>query len=355
MRVAIDTNGRHTTKAGTARYLRGLLGGLKAEADPAEWDFLELAWPVDNFGFEQPQRALKTAYREIVWARWVAQRELRRARPRVYHSTASPLLDPPTGIAHVVTLHDLAVLRFPERFRPWHRRTTLRGLRRLGTAARIICISQATADEALQRLSVRADRLTVVHNGCDFHDLPPSFGRPPSPLPPGEFFLFVGSLEPGKNLALLRETYRLAAAEGQRLPPLCIAGARWSGVPGEGRPPADWHYLGHVTDEELVWLYRHARALLFPSKYEGFGLPVAEAMALGCPVVCSPVASLPEVGGEAAWFTPLDPAAYLATARELMRDDAARADRIDRGRRQAARFHWRQCARETMAAYRAAI
>src|SRR5205823_6706332 len=117
--------------------------------------------------------------------------------------------------------------------------------------------------------------------------------------------------EPGKNLALLKETYLLAAAKGIDLPPLLIIGARWEGVAREGRPPKNWHYLGHQSDEVLAWFYDHALALLFPSKYEGFGFPVLEAMSRGCPVVCSKVASIPEVGGDAAWYAGMDATSYL--------------------------------------------
>jgi alpha-1,3-rhamnosyl/mannosyltransferase len=99
-------------------------------------------------------------------------------------------------------------------------------------------------------------------------------------------------------------------------------------------------------------LYRRARALLFPSKYEGFGLPVAEAMALGCPVICSPVASLPEVGGPAAHYAELTPESYLTAMLRLTRDTRWREELIERGRVQAREFSWRRCAAQTLEAYR---
>ena len=171
---------------------------------------------------------------------------------------------------------------------------------------------------------------------------------------PGDFFLFVGSLEPGKNLGLLRAMYEEAQARGRTLPDLVIAGARFHGLEGEGAPPRGWHYLGHIADPELVWLYRRARALLFPSKYEGFGLPVAEAMRLGCPVVCSPVSSLPEVAGDATLLATQDPQAYLDAVTRLLDEPGLREELTTRGLKQGRKFNWDRCAQETLEVYRQA-
>src|SRR5215475_13738832 len=139
------------------------------------------------------------------------------------------------------------------------------------------------------------------------------------------------------------------------LPPLLIVGARWAGVGTEGSPPPGWQYLGRLPDAELVYLYRRALALVFPSKYEGFGLPVVEAMMLGCPVICSPVASLPEVGGNAALFTDLKPEDYLKAMRQVSREVSLRNELIEKGLAQAANFSWNKCAREMLEVYRATL
>ncbi|NBV20567.1 MAG: glycosyltransferase family 1 protein [Proteobacteria bacterium] len=353
MRVALDTNPLYVAQAGVARYVRGLVRGLQ-ETKPGDCHWHPLAWEVENRSYAQPQRALKTAYRELVWARWVAPQALRRAEADLLHVTSVFTLNAPRGIKNLVTLYDLAMVRHPERFRRWQRHSALRQLRQLHAADHILTISQFSADEAMALLGLPASRLTPVLLGWD--GVEEGTGPAPVTAPvPGEFFLFVGSLEPGKNLALLRVVWNNAAAAGQPLPPLLIAGTRWAGVPDEGPPPADWHFLGHVPDAELAQLYRQALALVFPSKYEGFGLPVLEAMGRGCPVICSRVASLPEVGGEAAWWCDLDAPSYLAALRECARNGTTREAFVRAGPAQARKFSWTTCATETVKVYRSVL
>lgn len=354
MHVAIDTNAIYTTQAGSARYVRGLLRGM-AQLQAPDVRVTPVAWPVENFGYRQPQRAFKTFYRELIWSRFVAPRLLARHAADLFHSTVRAVVRPPRGMAHVATLLDLAVMRTPARFRKWQRRADRVYLQRLSQVSHIICISQFTAREGAQLLGLPPSKMTVVYIGCEFH---PDEGPVGEQLPDfpvsDEFFLFVGSLEPGKNLSLLKAVYRQAQDESVRLPPLLVVGARWQGVAGEGKPPANWHYLGRQPDAVLVYLLRRARALVFPSKYEGFGLPVVEAMALGCPVICSPVASLPEVGGDAALFTELTVPGYLKSMQSIRRDNNLRSELVAKGLLQARRFSWKRCAQETIEVYRRA-
>lgn len=353
--IGIDTNGLYTTQAGVARYIRGLLHGLKRMAAP-DVKLLPIGWEVENFLYRQPSRSLKTFYRELIWAKFNAPLRLRKNQVVVLHSTGVPLIRRPRGVKEVVTLHDLAFLRHPERFRSWQRASGRRRLRQVRRADKVICISRFTAEEAMALLNLPASRFIVVHNGCEFH---PSEPVPPEAKPdvtlPNEYFLFVGSLEPGKNLALLKEVYALAESRKLLLPPLLIVGARWEGVRHEGPPPKSWQYLGRVPDDVLVYLYRHAIGLVFPSKYEGFGFPAVEAMALGCPVICSPVASLPEVGGAAALFTDMTAEAYLKAMRQVSGEGALRNELIEKGLTQATQFSWDKCARESLEIYRATL
>ncbi|MBA3848917.1 MAG: hypothetical protein C0502_02850 [Opitutus sp.] len=345
MKIALDTHPIYTGRGGVARYVRGLRQGLAAAG--ADLEVVPLAWEVENLGYAQPARALRTLAREWGWAKWVAPRRLRGVE--VLHHTALPLIPFVPAARHVVTLHDLAVLRHPERFRPWQRRADLRRLRRVTEADRVICVSRFTADEAMRELGLSAARVEVIPHGGLLAGVPE---RVPPMDVLEDFFLFVGSLEPGKNLALLREIYLSATAP---LPPLLIVGARWEGVAHEGAPPPGWRFLGPVDDACLHGLYRRARGLLFPSCYEGFGLPLVEAMQLGCPVLCGPVASLPEVGGDAVAYTELNPGDFGRAMRRLLVDSDWRDQLKAAGTERGSRFSWERCARETAAVYAAAI
>ncbi len=355
MKVLLDTNCLYTTRAGTARYTQGLLDGFASlQADDLE--IQPLGWPVYNLGYRQPLRALKTAYREGIWNRTHATWQLRSARADLFHSASHLDFKPQPGLRRVHTLYDLVILRHPQKFRPWQRHAGRRFLKQLPAMDRILCISRFTADEAMRLLGIPSRRLEVVYCGSDLagrvgensDDVRLEDGMPL----PEAFFLFVGSLEPGKNLGLLREVYHQAEAAGIPLLPLLIAGARWEGVAREGVAPSAWRYLGRVDDRLLAALYRRATALVFPSKYEGFGLPVLEAMSLGCPVICSRAGSLPEVGGDAVMYAELEALSFLRAMQALPSDTARREDCVARGLARAHRFTWHRCAEETLAVYR---
>lgn len=355
LNVAIDTNALYTSQGGTARYIRGLLKGLQAAGDPSV-RIHDIAWRVPNTGYTQPWRTLRTFYRDIVWPAVIRPVHLRRLSANLLHSIVPGAIPCGRGLRTVTTLHDLALCRNPGRFRPWHRWQGRRNLENIGRSDRIICVSRFTADEAMKLLSLPASKLQVVYHGVDLPDMDLSpIETEQLDRVPGDFFLFVGALEPGKNLDLLCQAYQLAADNRQMLPPLVIVGSRWKGVKEEGPPPADWIYLGQQPDALLVQLYRKARALVFPSQYEGFGLPVLEAMALGCPVICSPVASLPEVGGEAVCYASPDPPAYVHAMRSLLRDEALRSRLQAAGLAQARKFSWTTCARQTLEVYKACL
>jgi glycosyltransferase involved in cell wall biosynthesis len=356
MHVMIDTNPLYVSKAGIARYLRSLLREFEAISEAESLRVEQLAWPVENFAYRQPMRAARTFYREMIWPRLTAGPRIRRERPDVIHRTSVALELPlPDDVPEVVTLHDLAVIRYPERFRRWHRWRETHLLKRVHEAAHIICVSSFTAKEAHEMLGLPEAKMTVVHHANFFT---PGAARPseiPADIPWREpFFLFVGSLEPGKNLRLLQNTYAQAKDRRQKLHPLVVVGARREGVEAEGPAPDNWYYTGHLSDGALQALYENAHALVFPSKYEGFGIPVLEAMGLGCPVICSAVASLPEVGGDAACYVDLNPDAYLEAMLELSENVARRQTMITQGLARAKLFSWSRAARETLAVYRQA-
>ena len=224
-------------------------------------------------------------------------------------------------------MHDLAVLREPRWFNRWTRSYSAFAVPRVARAAtRVIAISEFTKRELVELLGTPEAKIRVVPNAVD------DVFSPDGPRADGDYVLAVGTLEPRKNLARVA-----AAVEGE----LRVVGARgWGGVD----PPANVTWLGDVEDAELARLYRGARCLVYASLYEGFGLPVAEALACGCPVVTSARSAMAEIAGEdATYVDPLDV--------ESIRDGIAKA--FDPSARRFA--SWRDVAAATRAVYDEAI
>ena len=314
MRVGIDVSPLVQTRAGTARYLRALL-------DRNEYE--RLAWG-------GPGRAATIA-RDLWWYPHGLTREARRRGVSVLHC---PTFRGPvsTSIPLVVTVLDLAVLRHPGMFNQWSRRYSRFAVPRVvQAAAAVITISEFTKQEVIEVLGTAPEKV---------HAIPIAVEEPFTPDGPraeGDYVLSVGTLEPRKNLARVQQAARALAV------PLRVIGAEgWGGVKVEG-------WAGRVSDEELAALYRGARCLVYPSLYEGFGLPVLEAMACGTPVVTSRGGATEEVAGDAAVLVdPLDVDAIAAGITEaLARGEELRAKGLER----AKAFSWDRVARETLAVY----
>jgi glycosyltransferase involved in cell wall biosynthesis len=238
----------------------------------------------------------------------------------------------------VVTLHDLQHLDLPAMFPrlergfraiAWHR--SVRG------ASRVIVISEFVRDRAVEALGVDPARIRVVPLGVDHASLAPADGERE------HFLLYPARRWPHKNHERLFEAFVLVRDVHPELRLVLTGGGDFSDVPQgvEAR--------GHVAWSEVVSLMRRASALVFPSLYEGFGLPPLEAMACGCPVACSNVAALPETVGDAArLFDPHDPRAIADAVLEVLGDPAPW---VQRGIARAAAFSWERTARETDAVY----
>ena len=318
MKVGIDVSPLVQTRAGTARHVNGLLGALAGR----DVDVTPLT-------FGGTGRAATVA-RDTWWYYAGLPRSARGLD--VLHCTTfrGPLR---SSVPFTVTLHDLGLVRHPKLFPRWHRYSGRAGIARVARAAdRVLAVSEFTKSEAVELLGVPAERVTVIGNAVE-----PVF-TPDGPSAEGEYVLAVGTLEPRKNLGRVVEAAARVGAE------LRVVGARgWGGVNTAG-------WLGEVSDEELAALYRGARALVFPSLYEGFGIPVLEAMASGTPVVTSAGGATEEIaGGAAVLVDPLDVADIARGIVEaLARRDELRAIGLVRARA----FDWDETARATAALYR---
>ncbi|MGH8984130.1 MAG: glycosyltransferase family 4 protein [Acidimicrobiia bacterium] len=273
---------------------------------------------------------------------------------------------PPTGRYRlVVTVHDAAPLLFPDTYprrgRWFHRRGIAAAARR---ADLVITVSQAAADEIQEHTAIPAERMRVVPNGVELteaSDDDATAARAAFDLGARPYVLWLGSLEPRKNVGLLVEAFARWAATSDVPHQLVLAGpAGWvedrDTVLAPARRLGDRvRTIGRVGDDHLRGLYRGADVFVLPSRHEGFGLPVLEAMAQGTPVVASDIPSLREVAGDAARLvTPFDPDAWAGALDDLLHDRDRHAHLGAAGRRRAELFSWERCASETRAVYREA-
>jgi glycosyltransferase involved in cell wall biosynthesis len=289
---------------------------------------------------------------------------------RVFHGVSNfnlPLARVP-GKRMVLTVHDLIPDLFPEtvstgfrwQFRLWLSRS-------LQVADRIICVSGTTRDDLLRRFEVDPARVSVVHNGVDHVDrVAPvdDTGRKylESLGLPERFVLYAGSLDARKNVSLVLDAFERLWREGKRTT-LVLAGQSWFGSgPVEKRVAQlraeglDLRPLGYLADPLFYEVMRRASAFVFPSRYEGFGLPPLEAMRLGVPSIVADTGSLPEVCGDAVLYVSPDDADGLARMMwRVLGSDEERHALAGRGRTQASLFTWDRAAYQTIDAYRAAL
>jgi len=272
---------------------------------------------------------------------------------------AHPLLIPSTRAARVVTVHDLFFLSHPERTSAEIRRDyAALAASHARRADAVVAVSQYTRRQVVERLGVDADRVHVCSSGARTWA---KLGHGPN-VPAGGYVLFIGTLEPRKNLGVLLDAYERLAAGGVPVPPLRIAGGTG---PGAGawldriaRPPLDAlvRYVGYVADDAREALYAGARTLVLPSLDEGFGLPALEAMSAGVPVIAANAGALPEVVGDAAvLFNPADPDALASALSRLATDEAWALERAAAGLMRARAYTWDTAARALGRIYDEAI
>jgi glycosyltransferase involved in cell wall biosynthesis len=261
----------------------------------------------------------------------------------------------PARTRTVVTVYDMIHERYPEMFRSGDRTVDIKR-EAVGRADHVICISESTRRELLELHDVDPAKTSVVHLACR----PPN-GNPPAPPPvKGAYLLYVGQRRGYKNfgtsLVAFASSTRLASAF--RL--VCFGGGAFSyserNEMSRLRLAEDRVLQLSGNDRLLSALYANAAALVYPSLCEGFGMPPLEAMALGCPVVCSGISSLPEVVGDAAeLFDPAD-VDSIAHALENVLFSSERADGLrEAGKQRVRAFSWRRCATETHAIYRSLL
>jgi glycosyltransferase involved in cell wall biosynthesis len=329
--VGIDLSPLQQTRSGTARHIECLVEALAAIGHVK----------LREYSFGGPGRAAALS-RDLGW--YLAGLPLR-ARADGLDVLHCPTFRAPlrSAVPLVVTFHDLAVLRHPYAFNSWTRRYSRHTLGRIaGSASALIAVSEFTRAELIDVLGISEERISVVPNGVG---LP--FG-PEGPAAVGDYVLAVSTLEPRKNLHRLVEGFQQADLRGCEL--RVVGPQGWGDVAVEGRGV---RWLGEVSPDMLASLYRGARCVAYVSLYEGFGLPVLEAMACGAAVVTSQAPALLEVGGGVAVAVDgLDPGAI---AGGLEHAAEARVELGARGVERAREFGWDNVARATLDVYRSVL
>ncbi len=366
MRIGLDARMAYYSAAGLGRYINGLLAGLISFDRNNQYTIYQSR--KDRQVYQLPPnfraRPLWTPCHHA-WEQAALPVELAWSRLDVLHS---PDFIPPLRrrCRSVITVHDLAFLRYPQFLTPDARRYYGQISPAVKSADLIIAVSESTKRDLVEMLSVAQEKVRVVYEAPSPHFRP--LAEDAAGVPdriqalPKPFLLFVGTLEPRKNVpALLRATARIREERGPRTPSLVLAGGKgWLyqealGLIGQLDLSDKVVLFGPATPDELLWLYHRAEMLVLPSFYEGFGLPVVEAMACGTPVVASRTSSLPEVAGDAALLVdPLDIDGLAEAICRVLDDHALRGSMRRAGLDQAARFDWASTARATLEVYQEA-
>ncbi|MBI5932040.1 MAG: glycosyltransferase family 4 protein [Chloroflexi bacterium] len=349
--------------AGIHRYIYGVLSNLPALDEslrytvmlnhPLQGDFPRMEQRQGMFNTDDPKR-------RIVWEQVIQPLALRQIRPDLYHAMAfvGPRLVP---CPSVVTVYDLSFIRYPE---------VLSGARRqylqaftqatCQRATRVIAISESTADDVVKLMGIPREKIDVAVPGVsdEFCPLPPdeieAFRREKNL--PERFFFFLGTLEPRKNLPMLLRAYAQLPKSDREAVHLILGGGKgWMYdeifATIEHYQLADTVHVPGFVDSLVGW-YNAAEALVYPTLFEGFGMPIVEAMACGTPVIASNTSSLPEAAGEAGVLLPPDDeSAWTQALARMIHDSAWRAERSQRGRAWAANFTWERTALETVLSY----
>jgi glycosyltransferase involved in cell wall biosynthesis len=330
LEVGLDTSALALTRAGTARYVRELAAALEGRSELS----------VRRYAFPGEGRMRKLV-RDTAWYLSALPRRAEREGVDVLHcpTQRAPFRSP---VPLVVTIHDAAVLRHPRAFNAWTRRYSKLALPRvLRAARRIIVGSEFTRNELIELLGADAESIRIIPYGV---------GEPFKPAGPGgdgKFVLAVSTLEPRKNLGRLVEAFRRARLDGYEL--RVVGAAGWGDVQVSGNGV---RWLGSVEDNELAGLYRSAACVAYVSLYEGFGLPVLEAMASGAAVLAPTGPPFQEFAdGVAVGVDPHDPESIASGLREAVE---RRAELAPLGPERARQFTWERAAKGHLDVYREA-
>jgi glycosyltransferase involved in cell wall biosynthesis len=366
MRIGINALPLSRVQAGAARVIRCVIEELrKIDSENCYYlysdrDF-ELSWEGDRW--RKRISAPLPLLPGTLWLQSVGRRMIISDQLDIFWATANILpLGLPSGMAKVVTIHDLIWPLFSKTADPFtHCMFWLFFRRSIRQADRVVTDSQSTAQDLVRVFAVPESKIEVIHLGVS-----PAY-EPQDPMAAGQrvaskygvsrdYLLTVGTIGPHKNLITLVEALRILRERGKLSFQLLVAGANprrsarlLEAIQSSGLTGDHIRFLGFVPDEDLPLLYSGSSAYVFPSLYEGFGLPLVEALACGVPVIASNTSSIPEVAGDAALLVPPTQAGAFADAIQRVRsDEGLRRAMIEKGFRRAACFRWDKAARQLL-------
>lgn len=377
MRIGIDCrtilNPHSGERAGVGHYVEGLVTALIERFPDEEFvlyfdyrigdiaGFVRPNVQVKHFPFSQYGKYLSFGYSHMLITAYLLKEGL-----DVLHVPAGSIpLTYPKKV--VYTVHDLAIFKHPEWFPSSFISRSVLVPQTLRKADNLIAVSNSTAKDLRQLFNIKHQKISVIHHGFDVQKIPLK-RRVTETIEkyklPKRYVLFVGTIEPRKNVEGLMRAFVALQEKNPALADVVLVIAGQEGYHSEHvmqtlmalKAKRSIRYIGYVTHNEKVELLRHASAFVFPSFYEGFGLPILEAMALGVPVIASKTTSMPEIAERAALY--IDPTSTTDITRGL-REVLTKPDVAKRlheaGPKQAAKFSWERCADQTMAVYRKVV
>lgn len=285
------------------------------------------------------------------------RRNLYKKRPDIVHETYYyEKKIAPKEVPVVVTVHDMIYEKYPHYYPSWDRTRFLKE-KAIQRADHVICVSENTKYDLIEILGIPNEKISVIHHG---YALTTTISKKLPRVVSGEYLLYVGLRSAYKNFRLLLEAYAASNELRKRFRIVCFGGG--------GLTRSELNYMKKLSlpvdtviqlagdDSLLSVVYQHATMLVYPSLYEGFGIPPLEAMAHGCPVVCSGTSSLPEVCGDAAsYFNPCDVAEVQFVIEKVVNSPVRLAELKQLGYQRIKLFSWDECARKTALAYDIAI
>ena len=306
---------------------------------------------------------IRNPYMRILWEQTIQSKLLKESNIDLIHGPmhVNPIILP-KRTASIITVHDLANFKYPQ-FYKGAKQKYLTAMTRISAkkADRIIAVSESTKQDLINVIGIKESKIDVVHNGLnlnidvgeiDDENIIKKLGLPE------KYLLFVGTMEPRKNISSILDALLFLAKEKNERYNLVIAGPKgWLFQEIEKKILQYQTFgtvkqTGYLSDEELVAVYQNAELFVYPSFYEGFGFPILESMALGTPVLCSETSSMPEVGGDAVEY--VDPYNYKQLADKISlitKDTKMRAEMIKEGLKRSRCFNWNKAAVETIKVY----